>query len=189
MDRALNELSIGAMTVRQASLSYGIPKSTLHDHYSGKILAGAKPGPTRYLNDEEESELVQWLEGCAQVGYAKSIREVRAVVGAILGAKHGLENVVVIHGWWDRFRQRHAHITLRAGESLSYRRAVSINRETIDSYFDQLESILKSNRLVDHPSLIFNADESGMPLNHHPGKRIAVRGQKHVCVVTSGDKT
>ena len=189
MDRALKELSSGAMTVRQASLCYGILKSTLHDHLSGKVLAGAQPGPKRYLTDEEETGLVQWLEGCAEVGCAKSGREVRAVVGAILGAKHGLENVTVSHGWWDRFRERHAHLTLRAGESLSYRRAVAMNRETIDGSFDHLDSILTKNGLLDHPSLIFNADESGMPLNHHPGKPIAVSGQKHVCVLCSGDKT
>ena len=44
-------------------------------------MAGAAGGPPRYLNDEEEEELVRWLEGCAEVGCVKSIKEVRAVVG------------------------------------------------------------------------------------------------------------
>ena len=189
MERALKDLHSGAMTIRKASLCYGIPKSTLHDHLSGKVVAGAQPGPKRYLNDEEEAELLQWLEGCAEVGCAKSVKEVRAVVSGILAAKHGIENVIVSHGWWDRFCQRHAHLALRAGESLSYRRAMAMNCETIDGYFNHLESVLKKNTLSDRPSLIFNADETGIPLNHEPGKRVAVRGQKHVCVVTSGDKS
>ena len=37
-------------------------------------------------------------------------------------------------------------------------------------------------------SCIFNLDESGIPLQHRPGKRIAVQGQKHVNIVTSGNK-
>ena len=32
------------------------------------------------------------------------------------------------------------------------------------------------------------ADETGMPLQHCPGKRVSVRGQKHVHVVNSGNK-
>ena len=35
---------------------------------------------------------------------------------------------------------------------------------------------------------MFNLDESGIPLQHCPGRRIAVKGQKHVNVVSSGDK-
>ena len=44
------------------------------------------------------------------------------------------------------------------------------------------------NSLTDKPSHIFNADESGIPLQHCPGRRVAVRGQKHVQVITSGNK-
>ena len=35
---------------------------------------------------------------------------------------------------------------------------------------------------------MFNLDESGIPLQHRPGRRIAVKGQKHVNVISSGDK-
>ena len=57
----------------------------------------------KYLTDEEEDEVVRWLEGCAIVGCAKSIREVRVVVGAIVAKKLGMECTSVSHGWWDRF--------------------------------------------------------------------------------------
>ena len=36
---------------------------------------------------------------------------------------------------------------------------------------------------------IHNTDESGFPLQHRPGKKIAVRGQKRVTVPVSNDKT
>ena len=77
-------------------------------------------------------------------------------------------------------------MTLLTGESLSYVRAASTNHVVIDKYFDLLEDILSKNSLTS--SRIFNLDESGIPLQHCPGKRIAVRGQKHVNVVTSGNK-
>jgi len=53
---------------------------------SGRVQPGAVPGAPKYLDDEEEEELVRWIEGCAQIGYAKSVKEVRAVVGAIVAA-------------------------------------------------------------------------------------------------------
>ena len=39
------------------------------------------------------------------------------------------------------------------------------------------------------PSHIHNIDESGFPLQHCPGKRIAVHGQKHVTILVPNDKT
>ena len=188
MENAQQAASQG-MSVREAAIQFGVPKSTLHDRISGRVQPGAAAGAPRYLYKEEEEELVRWIEGCASIGYAKSVREVRSVVGAIVAAKNNLENVVVSHGWWDHFRARHPHLTLHTGESLAYHRAVSTNHLIIDKYFDLLEEVFVSNRLSSRPHLIFNADETGLPLQHRPGKRVAVRGQKHVHVINSGNKT
>ena len=138
MENAQQAASQG-MSVREAAIQFGVPKSTLHDRISGRVQPGAAAGAPRYLYKEEEEELVRWIEGCASIGYAKSVREVRSVVGAIVAAKNNLEKVVVSHGWWDHFRARHPHLTLRTGESLAYHRAVSTNRLIIDKYFDLLE--------------------------------------------------
>ena len=144
MEIALRDVANGTLTVRKAALAYGIPKSTLHHHASGKVRSGAGVGLPKYLTNEED-ELVKWLEGCAEVGCAKSKQQVRAVVGAIVAKKLGVECAVVSHGWWDRFRQRHPQLTLRAGEALAYRRAVATSPETLTSYFDQLEDILNTD--------------------------------------------
>ena len=52
-----------------------------------------------------------------------------------------------------------------------------------------MEDVLTKNALKDKPGRVFNQDQSGIPLQHHPGKRIAVKGQKHVNVISSGNKT
>ncbi len=189
MEEALRAVSNNDLSLRQAANQFNVPKSTLHDRISGRVKPGAVPGAPRYLNEEEEEEVVWWLEGCAEIGYAKTVREVRGVVGAIVASKNNLESVVVSHGWWDRFRSRHPRLTLRTGEGLAYRRAVGTNRIVIDKYFDLLEEVLKVNDLTGRPHLIFNADETGLPLQHRPGKRVAVRRQKHVNVINSGNKS
>lgn len=168
MERALHAASEG-MSVREAAAMFGVPKSTLHDRISGRVQPGAVGGAPRYLDDEGEEELVRWLEGCAAVGYAKSVREVHGIVGAIVAAKNNLDNVVVSHGWWDRFRARLPHLFLRTGEALAYHRAVSTSRVIIDKYFDLLEEVFVVNQLSNKPHCNFNADETGIPLQHRPG--------------------
>ena len=154
-----------------------------------KCCKGAVGGAPRYLDDEEEEKFVKWLEGCAEAGCAISVREVRTVVGTIVAKKHNTEGIVVSHGSWDRFWACHPQLTLRAGESLAYVCAVCTNCTILDKYVDMLNDVIVKNSLGDKPGRIFNLDESGIPLQHCPGRRIGVKGQKHVNVLTSGSKT
>ena len=47
--------------MRRAAEEYQVPHSTLHDRVSGKVQFGAKSGPRRDLNDQEESEPVNFV--------------------------------------------------------------------------------------------------------------------------------
>ena len=58
---AYEAVTTGGYSVRRAAEEYQVPCSTLHDRVSGKVQFGAKSGPTRYLNDQEESELVNFV--------------------------------------------------------------------------------------------------------------------------------
>lgn len=60
MQKAIDACN-GGMTVRQASLQFGIPKSTLGDRMSGGVVPGATSGPKAYLAVDEEEELVEFL--------------------------------------------------------------------------------------------------------------------------------
>ena len=164
MEQAIQDVTNGALGVRRAALEYQVPHSTLSDRVTGRVCPGAAPGPPKYLCAEEEEELVKWITGCAEVGYAKSVREIRAVVGAIVSNKLGLDSpIVVSHGWWDHFRQRHPHLVLRAGEGIAFKRLAAMNKEIIDHYYNLLEETMRDNNLLNVPHLIFNADETGMP--------------------------
>ena len=182
MERALEEVSSGSMTIRRAAEEYGVPRSTLGDRASGRVICGAKSGAPTYLSPEEEEELVQFLVGSAEIGYPKSVREVRTLVGAILSNKGDSGVGCVSTGWWERFRKRHPTLSLCQGESLAYKRDIATNRDVINKYFDLLEETISKNNLGDRPSCIFNCNESGMPLDFRPGKRIAKKGAKHVLV-------
>ena len=83
MQRAIDACVSGGMAIRQAALRFGVPKSTLGDRISGRVLPGASYGPKGYLTPEEEEELVNFLLRCAAMGYPKSRHEVLALVKRI----------------------------------------------------------------------------------------------------------
>ena len=70
MESALQEISLGSMTIRCAAEDYSILRSTLGEHASGHVvLIGTKSGALIYLSPEEEEELVQFLIQSADIGY------------------------------------------------------------------------------------------------------------------------
>ena len=174
------------MSIRRAAELYSVPKSTLSDRVSGRVQFGSHSGPARYLTDEEEEELANFLCGCAKMGYARTKKDVLAIVEEILASKG--RQVHVSSGWWEAFKQRHPYLTLRTVEKLSYARAVASDPNVIDQYYDLLEQTLVENGLLDSPSQIFNCDETGLPREHTPSSVVAVKGQKHARAVTSGNK-
>ena len=175
------------LSIRRAASEYNIPKSTLGDRVSGKILPGAKPGRKPYLTPNEEDELVKFLLNCAAIGYGRSRKEVIAMVQGILETR-GLDGPLTC-GWWDGFKARHPQLSLRQASLLSYSRAVASDRDVIDRYFDLLEETLEKNNLNDKPAQIFNCDETGMPLNPKASKIISQRGDKNPAAIGGNTKT
>ena len=88
---------------------YSIPKSTLHDHVTGKVMLGAKAGPTPYLTPLEEEELVSFLINTARIGYSHTIKQILHLVQQIVDDK-GID-IIVTYGWWERFRKHHPSLT------------------------------------------------------------------------------
>ena len=62
--RALDSIGEGGCSVRRAAQEFSVPKSTLHDHLAGRMMAIWHSGLPRHLTDEEE-ELKVCLAGCA----------------------------------------------------------------------------------------------------------------------------
>lgn len=187
MNKAIEAVERGE-SIRQASIKYNIPKSTLYDRVSGKITLDSKPGRKPYLSVEEEEELVSFLVKCAQIGYARTRLEVLTLVCRIVESK-GVESVEhVTDSWWRRFRERHPQLTLWTAMPLSYARAMATDEHVINQYFDILEATLTDNGILDHPHCIFNCDETGMPLNPKSLKVVDVVGAKHPSYVTGNGK-
>ena len=73
-------------------IEHGVPRTTLKDRLSGRVIHGTNIGPKPYLTQEEEKQLVQFLVNCCKMGYGKTRGEVLKIVEAIM-KKKGKENM------------------------------------------------------------------------------------------------
>ena len=184
---AYEEVLFKNVKIRQAATMYGVPVTTLRDRVSGRIPFGKKSGPTRYLTNQEEDELVCFVIGCAEVGYSYTRQDILDLVQEILIRKD--ISINISHGWWEGFKRRHPEITLRKPEPVSHVRANCAQPEVLRRYFDELEVILKGNEIIESPSAIFNMDESGFPLDPKSPQIVCKRGQHHPSALCSGNKS
>ena len=156
------EAAVMGTSVRKAAEEYGIPRSTLHEKVNGERGSAGKSGSKNYLTDEEEASLVDFLIGCASIGYAKPRKDALAIAQQIISTcKPGVE---ITKGWWDSFRHRHPEVSLRHVEPLSYAKAAANNPEVIEKYFDLLAKTIEINSLSQRPGQNSNCDEMAMPL-------------------------
>ena len=51
MKKAIEDVRAG-YSIRRAAADYGIPKSTLADRISGRVIDGTVSGPAKYLSDQ-----------------------------------------------------------------------------------------------------------------------------------------
>lgn len=77
--------------MRRAALEFKIPRSTLNDRISGRVLPGAVSGRPKYLSNDEEKELVRFLQKCSFIGYPRSRKEVIAIVQRVCSSRSLIE--------------------------------------------------------------------------------------------------
>ena len=72
MTGAMKAVADGLFGVNKAADEFGVPRSTLKDRLSGKVVHGARSGPTPYLSGVEEDELVKFLLTSTDIGLPKT---------------------------------------------------------------------------------------------------------------------
>lgn len=191
MEAAMNRVKNGELSVLRAATLYGIPKSTLYDRVSGKVTHGDNPGPRPYFSMIEEKEIANFLVDVAKAGYGKKRHEVLSIAGKAAHdkGKPVQSSNMLTHGWFRRFLQRQPQLSYRRGDPTANVRMDCLNKQAIKDYFDLLKQELIANNLMDSPSRIYNVDETGMCLDGHAPRVVALKGQKKVRCRTSGNKS
>ena len=163
MQAAVDAVREDHMPVLRASQLYKIPKTTLHDRISGKVLHGSKPGPKPYFSPTEEREMANFLIDVAKAGHGKTRKEVQHMAGM---AAHDKANSQVSHGWFKRFLQRQPQLLYCRGDPTANVRMDCLNRDAMTQYFDLLiedllKEVLTENNQMSSPGRICNVDVIG----------------------------
>ena len=90
MIAAMESVEKGLSGVNQAALQHGVPKTSLKNRLSGRVVHGTKPGPRPYLDKNEEKELSEFLQKCSSMGYGKTRKDVLKIAEAYASSKEVL---------------------------------------------------------------------------------------------------
>ena len=103
---AMEAVRTGSMGVNRAVLEHSVPRTTLKDRLSGRIIHGSNIGPKPYLTQDEEKELAKFLINCFKMGYGKTRGEVLKIVEAVMKKKGRKHEGPISQGWWCCFRHQ-----------------------------------------------------------------------------------
>ena len=87
MLQAMEAVKSGSMGMNRAAIEHGVPRTTLKDRLSGRVIHGTNIGPKPYLTQEEKKQLVEFLVNCCKMGFGKTRGEVLKIVEAIMKKK------------------------------------------------------------------------------------------------------
>ena len=171
--------------VKTAARQYGVPHNTLRDRVKGRVdpqtvMTGQGP----LFSTEEEAKLVDHVKYMANLGYGFTITEVvaKATDYAVFLKKRTHDNPLSVK-WFHGFRRRWPEIKVVKPRALSQCRAKSTTEQAVYSYFDNLETVIKNNDLLNKPECVYNIDEKGIQTEHSPP--YVVSGKACVPAITS----
>lgn len=186
LNKALEDVRSGKLSLRGASEKYSVDKMKIHRCLKGKNQK--KYGGQMALSVEEETFLTDKLITASEWGFPMTSYEVRQIVKTYLerqGRKVGIfkENLPGedwMQGYLNRNGQR---LTVRMAENIKRCRA-AVSPQIMNEYFDNLEISLLNVK----PGSIINYDETN--LADDPGKKRVVvkRGCKHPEFVLNSSK-
>lgn len=110
------------MSVRKAEQEFKVPKATIHDHVSGKVEAGARPGKPPAIPTEIEEQVVKSAMAAADMGFGISRAMLKAKTGQLvnrLKLKTPFKNGIPGNMWWRGLKSRFPEMVIRKPEKLS----------------------------------------------------------------------
>jgi hypothetical protein len=142
LNAALEAISKG-LTQRQASVKFGIPRSTLKNKVAGKH--GKKFGGQTALTEQEETTFSKYCISMSTFGFPLDTWDLRCVVKSYLDRQGRVmkqfKNNLPGSEWTMSFLKRHPELSIRFASNIKRKRA-QISTDTINEYFTNLASEL-----------------------------------------------
>lgn len=171
------------MSLRDAAFKLDVPKSTITDRMSGRVIHYKTGHSETILTAGEETRLAEYLIDLRKQGYSKS-KEIVTVMATQMAVKHGktVKGGYLGESWWQGFVKRNPQIAHQSSRNCSLTQT-SEKIESIGLFYKGLLKIITNNEygtLLGKPYLIFSADESVFDFDSINKIMAPVKGTQHV---------
>ena len=184
---------------RKVAQRLKIPRSTLQRYVAKGRAHGAdvvRMSPNyanaKIFTENQEKDLVRYIQTASRMHHGLTTDASRELAYQF-AKKNQLktpdkwdDNKTAGIEWLRGFLQRHQELSIRSPEATSIGRATSFNRETVNKFYVNLETVM--DRYKFPSNRIYNIDETGLMTVHKPPKVIASKGEKQVGQITSGER-
>ena len=129
----------------------------LRRRVNGSVAIDCRPGPKTVLTEDEETKLAEYLLKMCEMGFGITREGVMGLAYSIVEKSqrsHPFQNGSAGRAWFEGFMRRRPTLTVRSPQELSYCRAISANKETINDFFGKLGSLYGKLNLVSKPMQI-----------------------------------
>lgn len=191
LQRALDEIKAGTLSVYKASVVYKVPFSTLYCRSKGtRGRIKKSKGRKTALPENIENTLAASVKTLAKWGFGLGRKEIMDLVGQYVNGNKWetpFKDGIPGEDWFLNFKRRH-NLSIRKPETLEYaRKKAATDPFTIYGYFDLLKKTLTELNLEDKPQCIWNLDESSLSIDPSRTKVVGEKGQSSSRVTsTSG---
>ena len=121
MQAAVAAFKAGRISFRNAASQFNVPKSSLRDRVTGRVIHGKKNGAKTKLTQTDKEKLAAYLIETSKQGYGKR-KEIIIFMATQIALKQGktISGGCLSHMWWKGFLKRHPEISLRASQNIGY---------------------------------------------------------------------
>ena len=137
-ENAVKSVKDGIYSRQKASQVFGVPKTTIIDHVSGRIELTSKPGRKPVIPLEIENAVPQKVVEAANMGFGITKKQLKLKISRLCKAQRistPFKRGIPGDDWWRGFKNRHPEMVLRKPEKLGTSRSRMLNRVVVTKVF------------------------------------------------------
>lgn len=207
MEKAVNDVINQNIPLKTAARSNKVSRSTLkrrvcEARLNGGICANIsayRKTSMKIFSESEEQKLVEYCTAASKMGYGISTIKLRSLAyeyatklnKRLPHSRRGRSNPweeqkEAGRDWLKAFLRRHRDLSVRKPEPTSIGRMTAFNKHNVGVFYENIRRVFNSH--IFEPHRIWNCDETGITTVQVPERVLAMRGERQVASVTSGER-